>query len=110
MAATFPHPGNRLTPFSGVNHLVSRCPTQGIATTAPERFGPPQCAKRHIKMAFPLGVELFPAENLLQPQAILTRFARKFFPARVRTKLRRRRPVFGELDSGIQGFSPRMNA
>jgi len=30
-----PHPGNRLTPFSGVNHLVSRCPTQTIAMTAP---------------------------------------------------------------------------
>jgi hypothetical protein len=31
-----PHPGSRLTPFSGINHLVSRCPTLSIATTAPE--------------------------------------------------------------------------
>jgi hypothetical protein len=31
----FPHPGGRLTPFSGVNHLVSRCPTLSIARTAP---------------------------------------------------------------------------
>jgi hypothetical protein len=30
-----PHPGGRLTPFSGVNHLVSRCPTLSIARGAP---------------------------------------------------------------------------
>jgi hypothetical protein len=30
-----PHPGSRLTPFSGTNHLVSRCPTQDRAIAAP---------------------------------------------------------------------------
>jgi hypothetical protein len=30
-----PHLGGRPTPFSGVNHLVSRCPTLFIARKAP---------------------------------------------------------------------------
>jgi hypothetical protein len=52
-ATTLPHPGNRLTPFSGVNHLVSRCPTKGIAITAPERFARGRNAISPIKIGAP---------------------------------------------------------
>jgi hypothetical protein len=42
-----PHLGSRLTPFSGVNHLVSRCPTLFIARKAPRIPAVRQNAKTH---------------------------------------------------------------
>src|SRR5262249_27865957 len=42
-----PHPGSRLTPFSGVNHLVSRCPTLSTARKAPLITAVRQNAKTH---------------------------------------------------------------